>query len=36
MSQYFDYYLKDSPMPAWMSKGIPATEKTLNYGFKID
>ena len=36
MSQYFDYYLKDAPMPAWMSKGIPATEKTLNYGFKID
>ena len=36
MSQYFDYYLKDTPMPAWMSKGIPATEKTLNYGFKID
>jgi dienelactone hydrolase len=36
MSQYFDYYLKDAPMPEWMSKGVPATEKTLNYGLKLD
>jgi dipeptidyl aminopeptidase/acylaminoacyl peptidase len=36
MSQYFDYYLKDAPMPEWMKKGIPATEKTLNYGFKLE
>ena len=26
MAQYFDYYLKDAPMPRWMHKGIPATE----------
>ena len=26
MAQYFDYYLKDAPMPRWMLKGIPATE----------
>jgi dipeptidyl aminopeptidase/acylaminoacyl peptidase len=32
MSQFFDYYLKDAPMPIWMKDGIPATEKTLNYG----
>lgn len=36
MSQYFDYYLKDAPIPEWMSKGVPATEKTLNYGLKLD
>lgn len=32
MAQFFDYYLKDAPMPLWMKDGIPATEKTLNYG----
>lgn len=32
MAQFFDYYLKDAPMPLWMKEGIPATEKTLNYG----
>jgi|TARA_B110000483_G_scaffold201599_1_gene242723 dienelactone hydrolase len=26
MAQYFDYYLKEAPMPSWMLKGIPATE----------
>lgn len=33
MSQFFDYYLKDEPMPTWMEKGIPATLKgrTLRY-----
>ncbi|MCP9766637.1 S9 family peptidase [Lacihabitans sp. LS3-19] len=36
MSQYFDYYLKDAPQPEWMSSGVKATEKTLNYGFKLD
>ena len=34
MSQFFDYYLKDEPMPEWMEKGIPAELKgrTLRYG----
>ncbi len=26
MSQFFDYYLLDQPMPAWMAEGIPARE----------
>ncbi len=27
MRQFFDYYLKDEPAPAWLINGIPATEK---------
>ena len=33
MQQFFDYYLKDEPAPAWMKDGLPATLKgrTLRY-----
>lgn len=34
MSQFFDYYLKDASMPQWMKEGVPATEKSINYGLK--
>ena len=34
MAQFFDYYLKNQPLPQWMDKGVPATEKTLNYGLE--
>jgi dipeptidyl aminopeptidase/acylaminoacyl peptidase len=27
MAQFFAHYLKGEPMPEWMAKGIPATEK---------
>lgn len=27
MMQFFDHYLKDKPMPEWMSKGLPAIDK---------
>jgi dipeptidyl aminopeptidase/acylaminoacyl peptidase len=27
MSQFFDYYLKDAPIPLWMQDGIPAIKK---------
>lgn len=33
MSQFFDYYLKGAPMPAWMEKGIPAVERGINRGY---
>lgn len=33
MSQFFDHYLKGAPMPAWMEKGIPMTEKGINMGY---
>ncbi|MFN8430419.1 MAG: prolyl oligopeptidase family serine peptidase [Spirosomataceae bacterium] len=34
MAQFFDYYLKGQAAPQWMIKGVPATEKTLNYGLE--
>jgi dipeptidyl aminopeptidase/acylaminoacyl peptidase len=30
MAQFFDYYLKDAPMPEWMRDGRPASEKEKN------
>ncbi|TAH20529.1 MAG: S9 family peptidase [Cytophagales bacterium] len=35
MYQYFDYYLKDAPMPEWMKKGIPMIEKGANKGYEL-
>lgn len=35
MQQFFDYYLKDAPMPLWMDKGVPATEKGIHYGLEF-
>ena len=33
MLQFFDHYLKDAPLPVWMTKGLSAIEKgkTLRY-----
>ncbi len=28
--QYFDYYLKDAPQPAWLEEGLPYIEKGIN------
>lgn len=33
MMQFFDYYLKGAPEPAWMLKGVPAIEKGINKGY---
>lgn len=33
--QFFDHYLKDEPMPAWMKSGIPATRKGMYFGFEV-
>ncbi len=27
MRQFFDYYLKDEPIPVWMKEGVPAIDK---------
>jgi len=35
MKQFFDHYLKDAPAPEWMVKGIPATEKGINDGYRL-
>ena len=34
MMQFFDYYLKDAPMPRWMEYGVPAMEKGIRQGFE--
>jgi len=33
MSQFFDHYLKGAPLPEWMKRGVPATEKGINNGY---
>jgi len=33
--QFFDYYLKDTQAPVWMTKGVPATSKGLDWGFEL-
>ena len=33
LSQFFDHFLKGAPMPVWMSKGVPATLKGIDYGY---
>ena len=34
LQQFFDHYLKDAPMPAWMKNGIPATRKGQYFGLE--
>lgn len=34
--QFFDHYLKGLPAPKWMTTGVPATEKGIDWGFEID
>lgn len=36
LQQFFDHYLKGAPMPAWMSKGVPAIEKGKSWGYELD
>lgn len=34
LSQFFGHYLKGEPMPRWMSTGVPATDKGIDWGLK--
>lgn len=34
MSQFFDYYLMDAPMPKWMRDGVPAIETGILQGLE--
>jgi dienelactone hydrolase len=36
MTQFFNHYLKGTPAPEWMVKGIPATKKGIENGFEMD
>lgn len=33
LSQFFDHYLKNGPLPPWMDKGVPALEKGITDGY---
>ncbi len=33
MSEFFDHYLKDAPMPKWMDEGVPAVKKGKVLGY---
>ena len=35
LQQFFDYYLKGDPMPAWMKTGVPTTRKGEYYGYEL-
>ena len=34
MSQFFDHYLQDGPLPSWMERGVPAIEKGISLGYE--
>ena len=36
MAQFFDHYLKNGPMPAWMKRGVPAIEKGILQGYETE
>ena len=36
LQQFFDHFLKGAPMPVWMSRGVPATLKGIDYGLGTD
>ncbi|MEM6717872.1 MAG: prolyl oligopeptidase family serine peptidase [Bacteroidota bacterium] len=36
MMQFFDHYLKDEPAPMWMTRGVPRSEKGINFGYELD
>jgi dienelactone hydrolase len=36
MTQFFDHYLKNAPAPRWMTRGIPASKKGIDYGLELD
>jgi dipeptidyl aminopeptidase/acylaminoacyl peptidase len=36
MMQFFDYYLKGMPQPAWMAEGIPAISKGRIDGYELE
>lgn len=35
LDQFFAHYLKGAPMPKWMSEGVPATLKGIDWGFDL-
>lgn len=35
MMQFFDHYLKGTPEPKWLHKGVPAIEKGIDLGYEL-
>ena len=35
LAQFFDYWLKDAPPADWIKKGVPATQKGINWGLNV-
>jgi dipeptidyl aminopeptidase/acylaminoacyl peptidase len=36
LEQFFNHYLKGTPMPVWMREGVPAIKKGVDWGLKIE
>ncbi|MBR1705492.1 MAG: S9 family peptidase [Bacteroidales bacterium] len=36
LQQFFDYYLKGAPEPAWMREGVPTMKKEYYFGYETD
>ncbi|ATP55273.1 hypothetical protein CPT03_01735 [Pedobacter ginsengisoli] len=36
MKQFFDHYLKNTPAPVWMTRGIPYKDKQVQDGLELD
>ena len=36
LQQFFDHYLKGAPAPMWMTHGLPATQKGIDWGYELD
>lgn len=36
LSQFFDYYLKDAKPAKWIKEGLPATQKGIDWGLKVE
>ena len=36
LQQFFDHYLKGEPAPIWMTRGLPAIEKGINWGYDLE
>lgn len=34
--QFFDHFLKGAPAPQWLERGVPATEKGINWGWDVE
>ena len=34
LQQFFDYYMKGAPEPAWMKTGVPALKKDRYFGYE--